>query len=54
MKNLNVKELSNEQMKSLVGGRAPRSVIRIDTDGDGRWDTKRVYRGKKLVKEVNR
>jgi len=37
----NLKELSNEQMKTLNGGRL---VIKIDRDGDGRWDEKHVWK----------
>ncbi len=36
----NFEKLSNEQMQSVKGGRF---VLKIDRDGDGRWDEKHVW-----------
>lgn len=51
-------ELSNLELEAVAvvkgGGRAPRSVVRTDNDGDGRWDSKVVFRGDKVVRVVIR
>jgi len=36
----NFEKLSNEQLQTVKGGRL---VIKIDRDGDGKWDEKHVW-----------
>lgn len=37
-----VRELSSADLNAIAGGY--KSVIRLDTDGDGKWDTKIVVK----------
>lgn len=46
--------LKAEELQTVKGGQGPRSVIKRDIDGDGRWDIKEVYRGTKLIRVRSR
>lgn len=47
MEKLKNYELSNERFKEIVGGRR---VVKVDANGDGRWDIKWVYRNNGSVR----
>jgi len=41
-----MKTLNKEELNNINGGR---EVIKIDNDGDGRWDTKIIYYANRTV-----
>jgi len=41
-----MKTLDNKELKSINGGR---EVVKIDLDGDGRWDKKIIYYANRTV-----
>lgn len=52
MKNFEKYNLSEKQLAKVKGGY--RSVVRIDQDGDGKWDRKEIYKNGLLSKTVQK